>query len=776
MSIKSVFWVSNQLWVTDGTSAGTTVVSAGNYYYNNIIALGNEVISTYNGNIEVTNGSSSGTIFITPQSGNSYYYYNPVILGSNVIAQTNNHQFLLTDGTAANTKYLAYPTLPYPFSFYVDGLTSLGNKAIFNGTNVHSNYNGSLNDLWVTDGTVTGTRAIIPTNAATSGLNPRDFTVIGNKALFHGVDNSSNYSALWVTDGTDSGTYEISTPALPAGSVTNHFLAFGSRLLFEAYGIDNKYSLWITDGTNAGTNELYALPYSLPGIYQNEWLNPIPFIAVGNQALFWGEDSQSNWGLWITDGTTAGTNNLSVNGLSAYPSRYQTDDAIAYGNRVLFRATNSVGKDGLWITDGTSLGTYEIATGNAYFYGLEPTNFALAGNKVVFNGRNASGINGLWTTDGTVAGTYEITVSAGGAKISLNPSNLTTFGIPLISITGTLAGQSITDQAVVQPFKNIIIGDTGTGESETVTVVLSAAANGILSNLGSGTYDAVTGTYSVSGSASVVTAALRNLIFSPTAHQVAPGQSVTTTFIIKDVDTTGYSTTDTTSTVVATGVATSPVIVNVTGGSYRYVWFPTPAARETITQFNGANATGAIASVIVDNVEGTSYIFAYNPSPSAKQTTQKWSSTNAANGAPSGALLADIVNKNDGSTLVYSYNPTDGVAQTITNWSATNADGSAAGTKTSAVVDSADGKTSIVYAYKPTPNVLQTATYFGGYDSLSGAPVGSAVSATVDFAAGLGYYGASSAIYHYNATGAVQSIEYYSGPDGTGQQIRPSLA
>ncbi len=120
------------------------------------------------------------------------------------------------------------------------------------------------------------------------------------------------------------------------------------------------------------------------------------------------------------------------------------------------------------------------------------------------------------------------------------------------SITGAVAGQSITDAATVSPFSNIALTDPNIGQTETLTVALTATANGALSNVGGGSYNATTGVYTDIGAMASVMADLDGLVFTPTAHQVAPGQVVTTGFSISLVDSGMASATDNTTSVIAT--------------------------------------------------------------------------------------------------------------------------------------------------------------------------------------------------------------------------------
>ena len=122
---------------------------------------------------------------------------------------------------------------------------------------------------------------------------------------------------------------------------------------------------------------------------------------------------------------------------------------------------------------------------------------------------------------------------------------------PPLTISGSIAGQAVSDESTIAPFSDVNISDSGANQTETVTVTLSSAANGTLANLDGGNYNNGTGVYSITGSASAVTTALDGLIFTPTTHQVEPGQTVTTDFDIGVSDTAGAFANDATTSVVA---------------------------------------------------------------------------------------------------------------------------------------------------------------------------------------------------------------------------------
>ena len=69
---------------------------------------------------------------------------------------------------------------------------------------------------------------------------------------------------------------------------------------------------------------------------------------------------------------------------------------------------DSSGNTGLWVTNGTAAGSFEIKAGTQGAYSLIPAGDAQLGTKVLFAGTDSSGARGLWVTDGTGAGTIEI--------------------------------------------------------------------------------------------------------------------------------------------------------------------------------------------------------------------------------------------------------------------------------------------------------------------------------------------------------------------------------
>ena len=209
--------------------------------------------------------------------------------------------------------------------------TIFGNKAVFAGEDASNRI-----DLWITDGTSAGTSALIPAGADPAGLlafpdGGPDFTVLGNKVLFAGRDTKLHFD-LWVTDGTAAGTSALipagadSAGLLSVGPGGPDFTVLGSKALFLGNGANAGSGLWVTDGTSAGTTELTVS--GLIGAIRA--LPQPPFAVLGNKAVFEGIDTSTAFPNSCIYGSSRGIDSIlpSVDHRVAVEIIDELDDAL----------------------------------------------------------------------------------------------------------------------------------------------------------------------------------------------------------------------------------------------------------------------------------------------------------------------------------------------------------------------------------------------------------------------------------------------------------------
>ena len=175
------------------------------------------------------------------------------------------------------------------------------------------------------------------------------------------------------------------------------------------------------------------------------------------------------------------------------------------------------------------------------------------------------------TPGGTVTTGFTITVAQNELVTTNTATSIfaTATNDPAV-IAGTQAGQAVTDEAKLDPFSGVTISDPDLGVTETAVITLTGStglatdADGTLS--GSGLTKIGVGVYSLAAANPAgLTAELDGLTFSPTAHQVAPGQTVATGFTLA-VTQDGVTTTDTITSVFATAANDAPVISGAVAG------------------------------------------------------------------------------------------------------------------------------------------------------------------------------------------------------------------
>ena len=271
------------------------------------------------------------------------------------------------------------------------------------------------------------------------GFYPTDLTAYNGQILFAGFD-ATNIGRLWVTNGTAAGTHELTVAGagiFSAGLAPSDLTVYNGDVFFTGDDASEAVGLWETDGTASGTHELTgiagAATTGIPGITE-PGLSPGDLTVYNGQLLFSGNNSNDQTGLWESNGTASGTHELT--GIAGAPtttgkgSGLEPSYLTVFDGHVFFNGTNSSSQVGLWETDGTVAGTHEltgIAGAQTTGSGLYPSDLTVLNGHLLFGGVDSSGQVGLWETDGTVAGTHELTGIAGAQTkgSGLSPTDLT---------------------------------------------------------------------------------------------------------------------------------------------------------------------------------------------------------------------------------------------------------------------------------------------------------------------------------------------------------------
>ena len=184
-----------ELWVTDGTTAGTRLVA------------------------DIQPGDGNGAPFdFIEYNGLLYFTAND---------GTNGSELWRTDGTADGTELVA--------NINPDGGTSNPNfKFVFNGRLWFTANDGTTGlEVWSTDGTAAGTSLLADINPDGNGAPSRYF-VRGGQFFFR-ADNGVTGSELWASNGTADGTFQVVDLATGEGdSRPDDFFTVGARLYFTA--------------------------------------------------------------------------------------------------------------------------------------------------------------------------------------------------------------------------------------------------------------------------------------------------------------------------------------------------------------------------------------------------------------------------------------------------------------------------------------------------------------------------------------------------------------
>jgi ELWxxDGT repeat protein len=317
----------NELWKSDGTSAGTILLEDINTGHSgadssnpdNFIVLNNIVLftatdATHGNEIWKTDGSPAGTVLVKD----------------------------INPGTASSTQVQIVPGY---FADFFLGFHIFNRRAYFN-----ANDGTSSGEIWVTDGT-SGNTALVKDFPTTNFSRPLLIDAINfpGKFIFPYADGTSR-SELWQSDGTPAGT-----------------------ILLKAFS-----------PTKQGAQPLIFIPYSVDFI--NQTLNTALF--QGTKFFFAAGTSTQGTELWACDGTVAGTNIVrDINPGTGDGIDFAVGDGsyLYTASTFFFGASDATHGSELWQTDGTSANTTMVMDINPNAGNANPQlSFFVTNGKVMF--------------------------------------------------------------------------------------------------------------------------------------------------------------------------------------------------------------------------------------------------------------------------------------------------------------------------------------------------------------------------------------------------------
>ena len=357
-----------ELWSSDGTASGTAMIvdleptgsafpfgsdlvwfDGYTYFELDDPALGHELFRT--------DGTAGGTgIFVDLKPGADSSFPERPLAGATHMLWTADHpdergEIMATDGLSVSRLDTNPAGADWGF-FRLEG-ASLGSRLI-----VAAYGDGIGEEVFATDGTPGGTNVVADVEPGLDSSLPEEFAS-GLGLVFFRADTTAEGREPWVTNGEVGGTTMLGdlVPG-PDDSNPGDFVEAGGQVFFLADHPVAGASLWVTNGTPAGTKQIFDLDPDGPN-----GPGGIQLVPVGDRVMFYAHDPAFGDEPMVSDGTAPGTFRLrDINpGPASSLLRPFAEEPTTFptqvGDRVFFIADDGVHGFELWVTDGTSDGT-----------------------------------------------------------------------------------------------------------------------------------------------------------------------------------------------------------------------------------------------------------------------------------------------------------------------------------------------------------------------------------------------------------------------------------
>lgn len=287
-----------ELWRSDGTTAGTIMVS--------------DIAPGPNGSGPAEFAGVDSILYFTANVGT---------------------QLWRTNGTAQGTS----PLMSFNF---IRGLYGFKGKLYFS-----ADPNNTGEELWRSNGTVGGTFLLKDLNGAVGASLPSNFYKT-DSVLFFTALTSAGWE-LWKTDGTNSGTVMVKDifPGANNGIMDTYsekyFSHIGDTLYFAAKENNNGYQLWRSDGSTSGTVSISNVP--------NGILLTSPFSMVNGNVVFYSFYSDKFWMYSPSLDSSYLTNYPAFYALNLYPQKY-----LFFGSNLYYATKDTLYGSEVWFSDGVN--------------------------------------------------------------------------------------------------------------------------------------------------------------------------------------------------------------------------------------------------------------------------------------------------------------------------------------------------------------------------------------------------------------------------------------
>lgn len=340
-----------KLWVSDGTEAGTIDISNNCHSPQEFTAYNGKVYfaatnNDYGTEFWETDGTKVGTKIVkniqtVPYDGISSEPTCFTVFNNKIyfVAKNNATSFQIYESDGTETGTIVYPKFSnLGQSTSMDFFVCNG-KMFFNAIENNGDFGFFL---YVTDGINNVEKLAIN---GTDFSNPSGFFEWNNQVIFTASTND-NGNELWISDGTVSGTKMIKDiyPGTES-SWCKDFVLYNNKLYFAAADTLSNMELWMSDGTTTGTVKVKEINTNTNNLRQS---SPSEFKIYNNKLYFTAKPNLNQVYLFESDGSSTNTSQVDTSFTSTYPPNFNPDvqHLFVFGDCLYFLAkyTNTTKK------------------------------------------------------------------------------------------------------------------------------------------------------------------------------------------------------------------------------------------------------------------------------------------------------------------------------------------------------------------------------------------------------------------------------------------------